>query len=117
MVRFNQMFSGKPSGRSTEPSRGELSIDSAEIPHGAGSLRYLVLPTAWCGALAKLAPAERDIAERVVRGQSNQLIAKSRGTSARTVANQLQSIYAKLGVASRYELIDALVAGRTDPGA
>jgi DNA-binding CsgD family transcriptional regulator len=117
MINSPVMLPVKPRARSTEPSRDELSIDSAEIPHGAGSLRYLVLPTAWCGALAKLAPAERDIAERVVRGQSNQSIAKSRGTSARTVANQLQSIYAKLGVSSRYELIDALIAGRTDSGA
>jgi DNA-binding CsgD family transcriptional regulator len=51
-----------------------------------------------------LSPSERDIVARVLRGQSNGAIASARGTSPRTVANQLAGIYAKLGVRSRREL-------------
>ncbi len=51
-----------------------------------------------------LSPSERDIVARVLRGQSNAAIASARGTSPRTVANQLAAIYSKLGVRSRREL-------------
>jgi DNA-binding NarL/FixJ family response regulator len=52
-----------------------------------------------------LSPSERDIVSRVFRGQSNGAIASARGTSPRTVANQLAAIYSKLGVRSRRELV------------
>ncbi len=51
-----------------------------------------------------LSAAERSVAMAVVAGLSNLEIARQRGTSARTVANQMHSIFAKLGVASRAEL-------------
>jgi DNA-binding NarL/FixJ family response regulator len=65
----------------------------------------LVMPTRERNAKAlDLTSAERRIIEMVVLGLSNEAIAARRGTSARTVANQLQSIYAKLGISSRLEL-------------
>ena len=65
----------------------------------------LVMPTGERNAKAPdLTSAERTIIEMVVLGLSNEAIAARRGTSARTVANQLQSIYAKLGISSRLEL-------------
>jgi len=51
-----------------------------------------------------LSDAERSVAMAVVRGLSNEEIARERGTSIRTVANQMHSIFTKLGVASRAEL-------------
>jgi DNA-binding NarL/FixJ family response regulator len=51
-----------------------------------------------------LTPAERDVVSRVVQGCSNQQIAVERGTSPRTVAKQVQSIYRKLSLHSRAEL-------------
>lgn len=51
-----------------------------------------------------LSAAERSVAMAVVRGLSNTEIARERGTSIRTVANQMHSIFTKLGVASRAEL-------------
>jgi len=51
-----------------------------------------------------LTKAERSIAQRVARGESNAEIARARKSSPRTVANQLQHIFRKLGVASRAEL-------------
>ncbi|MGE0784237.1 MAG: LuxR C-terminal-related transcriptional regulator [Sandaracinaceae bacterium] len=73
--------------------------------------RFLVTPIAPSeAALEILSPAEREIAERVIRGDSNRQIADSRGTSPRTVANQLQRIFHKLGVGSRTELARRLTA-------
>jgi DNA-binding NarL/FixJ family response regulator len=51
-----------------------------------------------------LSAAERSVAMAVLRGLSNTEIARERGTSIRTVANQMRSIFSKLGVASRAEL-------------
>ncbi len=54
---------------------------------------------------ADLSKAERDVLERVTRGESNATIARARKTSVRTVANQVASILRKTGAASRFELI------------
>ncbi|HTM22910.1 MAG TPA: helix-turn-helix transcriptional regulator [Kofleriaceae bacterium] len=48
---------------------------------------------------------EREVVELVLRGFSDREVAAYRGTSVRTVANQLSSIYGKLGVNSRAELV------------
>lgn len=53
---------------------------------------------------AQLTPAEQDVAARAIAGESNARIAAARGTSLRTVANQVASVFRKLGVASRHEL-------------
>jgi DNA-binding NarL/FixJ family response regulator len=42
--------------------------------------------------------------ELVCAGLSNREIGRRRGTSERTIANQVQSLHAKLGVRSRLEL-------------
>lgn len=51
-----------------------------------------------------LSPAEREVARLAREGRSNAEIACARGTSPRTVANQLARIYKKLGVGSRVAL-------------
>lgn len=53
---------------------------------------------------AVLTAAEREIARLAVSGLTNAAIAKRRGGSPRTVANQLASVYRKLEVSSRAEL-------------
>src|SRR5437868_11224901 len=55
-------------------------------------------------AARDLTPAERDVLARVVAGASNAEIAKARGTSIRTVANQIASLLRKLGASSRFDL-------------
>jgi DNA-binding CsgD family transcriptional regulator len=52
----------------------------------------------------ELTLAEQEVLKAVVQGASNDEIARSRGVSTNTIANQLRSIYTKLGVASRREL-------------
>ena len=52
----------------------------------------------------ELTPSEREVATLILEGRDNPTIAALRGTSARTIANQVASIFAKLGVRSRAEL-------------
>jgi DNA-binding CsgD family transcriptional regulator len=58
---------------------------------------------------AHLSHAEREVVAGVLQGRSNADIARERGTSLRTVAVPLQSIFRKLGVGSRTELVAALL--------
>lgn len=54
--------------------------------------------------LADLTDAERQVAVELMQGATNEEIARKRGTSYNTVANQLKAVYAKLGVTNRAEL-------------
>jgi DNA-binding CsgD family transcriptional regulator len=65
-------------------------------------------PLADPGRLAGLTEAERAVAVALARGATYAAIAADRDTAARTVANQVQAIYRKLGVGSRQELCAAL---------
>ena len=51
-----------------------------------------------------LTAAEMAVARAVVEGKSNAEIARERGRSPRTIANQVAAIFKKLGVSSRLEL-------------
>jgi DNA-binding NarL/FixJ family response regulator len=55
-----------------------------------------------------LSAAERAITRAVLLGKSNDEIARERGRSVRTVANQVAAVFRKLGVGSRSELAAAL---------
>ncbi|MGM0556733.1 MAG: helix-turn-helix transcriptional regulator [Myxococcota bacterium] len=57
-----------------------------------------------------LSDAEGEVATLVYEGLSNRDIADRRGTAPRTVANQLASIYRKLGVDSREDLVRRLTS-------
>ena len=52
-----------------------------------------------------LSRAEREVALEMIAGQTNRQIAAGRGTSVRTVANQVNAILRKTGASSRAELI------------
>lgn len=56
-------------------------------------------------ALAMLTAAELAVADRWLAGRSMRSIATERGVAVRTIAKQLASIYEKLGVSSRAELV------------
>jgi DNA-binding NarL/FixJ family response regulator len=58
-----------------------------------------------------LRPSERTIADAIVRGLSNGQIAEARGTSERTVANQVATLFQRAGVESRAELVRRLLSG------
>ena len=71
-----------------------------------GRLEFIVFecnlePFANCD---RLTAAERAVLRLILDGESNRGIAERRGTSVRTIANQLAVIFRKFGVASRDEL-------------
>lgn len=51
-----------------------------------------------------LSHAEREVASAIAAGCSNAAVARRRGTSVRTVENQIYGIFRKLGIGSRSEL-------------
>jgi DNA-binding CsgD family transcriptional regulator len=56
-------------------------------------------------SFASLTPAELEVAEGMIAGLSTRLLARQRGVSERTVANQLARIYRKLRICSKYDLL------------
>lgn len=88
-----------PAGPRWRLSRMELAGEPLLVARSAGLREELLEP---------LTDAERAIALELVRGTTTDVIATERGTSASTVANQIGSIYDKLGVGSRGELAAAL---------
>jgi DNA-binding NarL/FixJ family response regulator len=56
-----------------------------------------------------LSPGESEVVRRLLDGLSHAQIAASRGTSARTIANQVARAYCKLGVSGRMELMGRLL--------
>ncbi len=79
--------------------------------HDGAEYTVILAPQPMPGsAPTSLTEAERTVADLALRSLSNEEIGAIRGTSARTVANQLQSLYRKLKIGSRLELRSALGA-------
>jgi DNA-binding CsgD family transcriptional regulator len=78
---------------------------------GRSDLAILSFPL---GDRRELTLVEHQIVDAILVGRRNADIARERGTSPRTIANQIAGIYAKLGVRSRAELVahSALLGGR-----
>lgn len=63
---------------------------------------------------AGLSPGEHAVLELLLQGLSHHTIADRRQTSARTIANQLASAYAKLGVSGRLQVLRKLLAPQAE---
>lgn len=92
--------------RSSELSPLFLGARAAtSVRIGSAELEVLVTGTrARAGATDLFTLAERDVADAVLRGMTDADIARARGTSVRTVANQMRRLFAKVGARSRGEL-------------
>jgi DNA-binding CsgD family transcriptional regulator len=77
----------------------------------SGSVLF-VHPLPTIPLIANLTPAEREVALLVLDGHDSATIAELRGTSVRTTANQVASIFRKVGVRSRAELAAEVYATR-----
>lgn len=80
----------------------------AEIDWQGESMLVGSLPLRETQDLDGLSEAERSVALLLLRGFTLAAIAEARGVSERTVANQVQAVYRKLGVRSRTELATTL---------
>ncbi len=87
--------------------RNSLKADLELYELDVSGERFIVmsLPSGVSGdSYTQLTAAERQVASDAAAGLSNAAIAKKRGRAVRTIANQLASVYRKLGIASRSEL-------------
>ena len=85
-----------------------LRAQLAEIVVGEDTLLMGATPRLDETKLAGLTSAEREVTALLIAGSTNHDIAQRRATSARTVANQVQSVFHKMGARSRGELVSHL---------
>jgi DNA-binding NarL/FixJ family response regulator len=87
-----------------------VQVLAFEPLHGVGAELDLAVARAAPAApsLANLSNAERSIVTDLFGGKRIPAIALERGTSPRTVAHQISSVYRKLGASSRRELLALL---------
>jgi DNA-binding NarL/FixJ family response regulator len=95
---------------------GDHAAGTTSVPHGLTGARgwldgrevlMLSYPHEPSLPLERLTTAEREITVAVLAGRKNAEIARSRGTSPRTIAKQVAAAMAKLGVRGRGELAAA----------
>jgi DNA-binding CsgD family transcriptional regulator len=87
-------------------------LEAFRVEVGGEELVVFRAPAERTSETSELSAAERDVVQGVLEGLGNVEIAKRRGTSARTVENQLGSIFRKLGVGSRAELVSRLLGAK-----
>jgi DNA-binding NarL/FixJ family response regulator len=90
------------------------TLDRAAL--GDEALMALRMPAA-IGCLSHLTDAERDVAVNLLQALPQREIARRRGRSMRTVANQVASVYRKVGVHGRTEFVAYMRGGDEKAGA
>lgn len=91
------------------------SVDVCASRFRVGSDEYVVVSWPSDGQRpARLTPAEKEVADFVAAGKTNAQIARARGTSIRTVANQVATLLEKLGVPSRHHVAHWIVRAGSD---
>jgi DNA-binding NarL/FixJ family response regulator len=92
----------------TEALRRELTVLSGHVAVRLAQLGVTGGTGAADHALARLTARQADVAQRAVRGRTNQEIAAALHVSANTIKKHLKKVYEQLGVASRTELAATL---------
>jgi DNA-binding CsgD family transcriptional regulator len=88
-----------------QPASVPIDLQASVIELGSGSYILLSFFRDASAESAVLTDAERQVALAILAGRSNAEIARIRGTSPRTIANQVAHIFRKLGVKSRSEFV------------
>jgi DNA-binding NarL/FixJ family response regulator len=97
-------------GRPKDP----MSISFLRV--GEAEFAVISAPIASGPTLRTLTPAETSVLSAILRGKANREIAIERRSSIHTVANQAASLYRKLHVTSRVELMLQQIKSWRDPG-
>jgi DNA-binding CsgD family transcriptional regulator len=97
----------------SKSQRGDAGARVTKLALGTVRALLIDLPVDELRLPESLTESEREVVQLVAQGLSNEDIGKARGRSARTIANQLASVYRKLGVFSRTELL-ARLTGTAD---
>jgi DNA-binding NarL/FixJ family response regulator len=100
-IRRRQTTDHSDRRTATSPETSDVSFFSL------GPDDFAIIPVAGDPApcLAALSEAETRVLAELATGRSNREIAISRGTSLRTITNQVSAVFRKLGVRSRSELV------------
>ena len=88
----------------------QTAVRGGRLDLGGRELFVLSLPSLTDCLPDLLTSAERDVAGLLLQGMSNREVAELRGTSVRTIANQVGAVFRKLRVAGRVELGQVLMA-------
>lgn len=102
-----------------EPASSPPFVAARVVSMRVGESQFAVVsvPLDDPSGLSSLTPVEREVATLAASGLSNAAIGQCRGTSERTIANQMASILRKLRIGSRYELAARLARASLDrPG-
>jgi DNA-binding CsgD family transcriptional regulator len=105
LCRHSQVCNFSPSDvERLRPLVGGIAVADAALMRGARpSLRDE----------PQLTPREREVVEYACRGLQTRDIALCLGTSPKTVSNQLQRVFDKLGVSTRSELVARILGSRS----
>jgi len=103
----------------TLPQLRHLALSGESIESSSGwfeesvpACTTIALPRLDLALAERLSPAELDVCRRLLDGSTHEAIALERRTSVRTTANQLATVFAKLKVSGRLQLLAALAAGK-----
>lgn len=95
--------------RRTAPAR------RSELTDASGTLIVVSIARLDLAAGSLFAPKERATVRLLIDGESHEEIARARGRSVRTIANQLGAVFRKLKVSGRLELIRRLADLSAEP--
>jgi DNA-binding CsgD family transcriptional regulator len=89
-----------------QPERSTGTGSAVELTRVSEEVLVIRIPseTSLAESAAGLTESERAVVALAMAGKSNAMIAAERGSSPRTIANQLASAYQKLGLSGRREL-------------
>jgi DNA-binding CsgD family transcriptional regulator len=104
MLRRKAAREAAPPGTRESAEAVPRELRATRFSLGRDELVVFSFPLSVPSLPEQLSPAEREVTREVLAGLSNSAIAAKRGTSTRTVANQIASIFDKLGISSRAEL-------------
>jgi DNA-binding NarL/FixJ family response regulator len=118
---------GKRQGRSLSRRklRREVEVSPLSAPPGIQAVRaayrgkpavVVSFPVPTVDWSRSLTSAEKDVANDLLAGLPNDAIGRKRGSSVRTVVNQVASIFKKVGAHSRLELCLVVYTNRSPPG-
>ena len=92
-----------------------MTIRSVEPSVDSSPFVCLRVPTLRCPLVDGLTPRQQEVVEALWAGASNRQIAERLGCSANTIANHMASIYERLDVKSRFELLAELALCEPSP--
>lgn len=94
--------------RAARDQNGSLAATLSFFQRGSDQLRVVAAPRPDRRLSRALPPAELAVVRALIEGQCYAEIAEQRGTSTRTIANQITAVFRRMRVSGRSELLERL---------